>query len=99
MRNQSQCLLHVLKIEEDYMRDVVRCDKKAEFRINDRDYQVGDLIHFVRVDGTEYCSYFNLFRITHILNVREIIRNQSGKVEDYVVLSIEKLEDKIPSKY
>ena len=42
MRNQTQCLLHVLKIEEDYMRDVVRCDKKAEFRINDRDYQVGD---------------------------------------------------------
>ena len=48
MRNQTQCLLHVLKIEEDYMRDVVRCDKKAEFRINDRDYQVGDLIHFVK---------------------------------------------------
>ena len=99
MRNQSECLLHVLKIEENYMRDVVRCDKKAEFRINDRDYQVGDLIHFVKTDGTEYCSYFNLFRITHILNVREITRSQSGKVEDYVVLSIEKLENTPPNKY
>ena len=99
MRNQTQCLLHVLKIEENYMRDVVRCDKKAEFRINDRDYQVGDLIHFVQVDGTEFSSYFNLFRITHILNVREITRIESHKKEDYVVLSIEKLEEPALRKF
>lgn len=60
-------LLHVLKIETDYFREVRMGIKKAEFRINDRDYRVGDLIHFVNINGYE----FNDFKVDkELLNAR-----------------------------
>ena len=77
--------LHVLKIERNFF-DAVMCErKKAELRKDDREYKVGDLIHFVDTNGDEYeSSKFNLFIITHVLPCRSII----VEAEDYVVLSI-----------
>ena len=86
MRNKRK--LHVLKIEQRWYNAVMHEEKKAEFRINDRDYQVGDLIHFTDTNGEEYEESFNLFIITHILPVREVKIGESNKLEDYVVLSI-----------
>lgn len=85
MRNKRK--LHVLKIEQRWYQAVINGEKKAEFRINDRDYQEGDLIHFTDTNGEEYETNFNLFVITHILPVREV-RIGDGKLDDYVVLSI-----------
>ena len=89
MRNKPKT--HLLKIKPDYFREVMALRKKAEFRVNDRDYMVGDLIHFTDVEGCEYdeCSEYNLFIITHKLDVREVTLEQSEKLEDYVMLSIE----------
>ena len=39
--------LHELKIKDEYYEDIISGTKKAELRKNDRDYQVGDLIHFI----------------------------------------------------
>ena len=76
--------LHVLKIERNFF-DAVMCErKKAELRKDDREYKVGDLIHFVDTNGNEYENNFNLFFITHILPARSVI----VEAEDYVVLSI-----------
>ena len=76
--------LHVLKIERNFF-DAVMCErKKAELRKADRDYKVGDLIHFTDINGNEYDNNFNLFIITHVLPVRSVI----VEAEDYVVLSI-----------
>lgn len=88
MRNKQKT--HLLKIKPEYFREVMALRKKAEFRVNDRDYQVGDLIHFTDVEGCEYDGFnYNLFIITHKLDVREVTLEQSGKLEDYVMLSIE----------
>ena len=76
--------LHVLKIERSFYDAVVMENKKAELRKDDRDYKVGDLIHFTDINGNEYEGEFNLFVITHVLPARSII----VEAEDYVVLSI-----------
>ena len=76
--------LHVLKIERSFYDEVIMENKKAELRKADRDYKVGDLIHFTDVCGNEYSGEFNLFVITHVLPARSVI----VEAEDYVVLSI-----------
>lgn len=80
--------LHILKIQDRYFFVVDHSLKKAELRKNDRDFEVGDLIHFVRVNGEDFINNpDNVFQITHILeNVPEY-----GLDKDYVILSIEKL--------
>lgn len=76
--------LHVLKIERSFYGEVAIGRKKAELRKADRDYKVGDLIHFTDINGNEYDDTFNLFVITHVLPARSVI----VEAEDYVVLSI-----------
>jgi len=55
---------HKLKIEENYLRNLVSGKKKAEIRFNDRDYQVGDILRFLR-NSPGNPVYFN-FKITHV---------------------------------
>ena len=77
--------LHELKIKEDYFNAILRGDKTFELRKNDRDYKVGDLIHFVQVNGKEYSSYSrNLYRIAYILQDVP----QYGLDKDYCILGI-----------
>ena len=76
--------LHVLKIERNFYDAVVMGSKKAELRKDDRDYKVGDLIHFTDIKGDEYDGEFNLFVITHVLPARSVI----VEAQDYVILSI-----------
>ena len=45
--------LHELKIKHEYLVEIVLGNKTFELRKNDRDYQVGDLIHFVEVSNQE----------------------------------------------
>jgi len=73
-------ILHHLKIEPNYLKNLLDGSKKAEIRFNDRDYQVGDMIEFVdysKFDRPE--SVF--FTITHI-------HSGLGLKEGYVVLSV-----------
>ncbi len=73
---------HELKIEEIYLDNLISGVKKAEIRINDRDYQMGDILSFWHsLDEKTYC-----FRITHI-------HSGIGLKEEYVCLSVEREED------
>ena len=87
--------MHTLKIQEPFFYDVLTETKKAELRKNDRDFKVGDLIHFTDVDGYEYInakidvSCYTVFRITHILDASIVI--PSLKESEFVVLSIERV--------
>ena len=88
--------LHILKIKDEYFKEILRGNKTFELRKNDRDYQVGDLIHFVDIDGNNLIignpSYNEklVFQITYILqNVQEY-----GLDKDYCILAIKKLEIK-----
>lgn len=80
--------LHELKIKEKFFYDVRDGYKKAELRKDDRDYKVGDLIHFVDIHEKEFDVFEdNLYVITHILsNAKEY-----GLQDGYVILSIEKV--------
>ena len=80
--------LHVLKIERSYYIEVMGLNKKAELRINDRNFKLGDIVHFTDTDGEEYEGTFSLFKITHILEVSEVTNLPTA----YVMLSIEPVE-------
>lgn len=82
--------IHNLKIKAEYIDEVVKENKTFELRKNDRDYQVGDLIHFVDVDGNEFRQELNvprLFGISYVLKGCP----QYGLAEDYCIISIKKL--------
>lgn len=87
--------LHELKIKDEYFKEVLRENKTFELRKNDRDYQVGDLIHFKNIfnydnpDLNEFEGYENcVFQITYVLKNVE----QYGLDKDYCILAIKKLE-------
>ena len=87
--------LHILKIRSCYFSLVDNEIKKFEIRKDDRDYEEGDLIHFINISGEEDTyAYDNLFRITYILRDAE----EFGLNKDYCILSIEKLGDNINEK-
>lgn len=83
--------LHELKIKEDYFNAILKGDKTFELRKNDKNYQVSDLIHFIKTDGLEYSSGYSkyVYKITYILkDVPEY-----GLDKDYCILGIKKIGD------
>lgn len=77
--------LHVLKIKDEYYKEVRSGRKTFELREDDRNYQVGDLIHFVEVNGLEIDSESdNLYEITYVL--RDV--PQYGLPYGYAILAI-----------
>lgn len=79
--------VHSLKIEKNYLENLLSGRKKAEIRINDRDYQLGDVLEFY--DHTRALKQQDIpyvyFKITHI-------HSGLGMEGIYVVLSVEKVE-------
>lgn len=79
-------MLHELKLNKKYCGYVYWGVKKFEIRYNDRDYKVGDFIHFTAVNsegkpiehGINDCYY----KIEYILSDFE------GLAENYVALGI-----------
>ena len=77
---------HAIKIKEVYFKAVLSGEKTFEIRKNDRNYQVGDIIHFVPVD--DECGMIiphdpNAYRITYIFHGGEY-----GLEEGYCVFGI-----------
>ena len=81
--------LHILKIKDKYYQDLIRGRKSFELCKNDRDYKVGDLIHFVGINGEEY--NYNVYIIVYVLkDVPEY-----GLDKDYCILGIRNLINNI----
>jgi ASC-1-like (ASCH) protein len=74
---------HSLKIEPQYLQNLLDGKKRFEVRINDRDYQVGDELEFW---DSDYQGY-RIFKVLHI-------HSGLGMKENYVGLSVEQLEPK-----
>lgn len=78
---------HDLKILPEHFAAVVSGEKKAEFRLNDREFAVGDLLCLSEVKWTScYCGRtgnHTYVRITHITDLAEW-------APGYVMLSIER---------
>ncbi|ATM78953.1 hypothetical protein CRN79_25340 [Serratia fonticola] len=78
---------HDLKILPEHLAAVVSGEKKAEFRLNDREFAVGDLLRLSEVEWLGcYCGRtgnHTYVRITHITDLAEW-------APGYVMLSIER---------
>ena len=70
---------HTLKIDKEYLDNLLSGRKHCEIRYNDRDYQLHDTITFHDFKG-DY-----KFRITHV-------HSGLGMKEGYVALSVEKID-------
>lgn len=90
--------LHELKIKHEYLIEVDMGRKTFELRKNDRDYQVGDLIHFIDIkDEDKELNLWGaepsidkdaLYKITYVL--KEV--PEYGLDKDYCILGIKKLK-------
>lgn len=81
-------MIHYLKIERNYLERLVSGEKKAEIRINDRDYQLGDILKFLNPAdvGVGHEDFYLYFRITHI-------HSGLGLERYYVALSVERCKE------
>ena len=57
-----------LKIKPEYFIAVAQGRKTAELRLNDRDYQVNDIMILREFDGEKYTGHSVCAKITHILS-------------------------------
>jgi len=72
---------HKLKIQQEYLDNLVAGVKKVEIRINDRDYQSGDTLEFNDYSVHSKPKLYT-FKITHI-------HSGDGMNQNVVALSVE----------
>lgn len=74
--------IHYLKIKPEYYNLKMRNLKPWEIRNNDRNFQVGDLIHYISVDGTPIpTDENNLYKIVYVYFDAEL------KIENKVIFT------------
>lgn len=84
----------VLKILPEFFEEVVNGNKRAELRLNDRDYKVGDIYDLNEWDGKKFTGRGITIRITHIL------QGYKGLEGNYCMFSfVTKAEDCEKSDY
>ena len=78
---------HHLKIWPDYYKEVIEGCKKAEVRLNDRNFQVGDILLLQEYNPVRdyYTGNIVTVNVTHILPLKKILSLEAN----IVVLSIE----------
>lgn len=81
--------IHELKILPEYFGAVADGTKKAEYRYNDRDFKVGDVLVLKEWTCTGYTGRRACFKITHILE------GVYGLPEGWAILSIEPYKRRI----
>ncbi len=78
---------HSIKIEQKYLVRILTGEKLFEVRLNDRDYQVGDTLHFLPLENKDGVNAYDIrsplpeYKITYI-------HNFLGMADGYVVLGI-----------
>jgi ASC-1-like (ASCH) protein len=81
-------MIHKLKIRSRYLDDLISGKKKAEVRINDRNYQVGDMLEFDTTNPLQNPDIPNGIKVTfHITHIHKGI----GLARGYVMLSVERM--------
>ena len=89
-------MLHNLKIKQCYLMHILEGIKKFEVRLNDRDYQMGDTIHFLPLEDDNY----NVYKKYNIIPDYKIIytRNSVALKESYIILGIEPIDKEIKNE-
>lgn len=72
--------IHNKKILDKFFKAKRQGTKLFEFRKNDCNYQVGDLIHYIKTDGSEYLrsGKDNLYRIIYLITSEDFNDIPSG---------------------
>ena len=78
----NQKIIHELKIAPEYFEKVLSKEKNFEFRYNDRNYQVGDILKLKEYHDNKYTGRETSVKITYILQDFE------GLQPNYAILSI-----------
>lgn len=77
-------MTHDLKTFPDYFGAVLSGKKPFEVRLNDRDYQVGDVLHLMEYfKDTDSYGMDDFFDVTYILKDKEFVK------DGYVIMSIQ----------
>lgn len=63
---------HELKLHTKYFNDVKYGIKKFEVRINDRGFELGDVLILREWDGEEYTGWEVVKIVTYIIDLKEI---------------------------
>lgn len=75
-------MIHTVKIETKYLLRILDNEKPFDVRLNDRDYQTGDILHFEEVREDDMCKNCSQRRkITYV-------HSGLGMKEGYVVLGL-----------
>ena len=84
-------MIHRLKIQPQYLNNLICGLKKSEIRLNDRDYQTGDVLEFderdpllEHVETADTEDEYIRFKVTHL-------HHGLGLQPGYVVLSVERI--------
>lgn len=72
---------HNIKIKPKYFTDVKNKLKTFEYRVNDRDYKVGDILNLQEYENDRYTGYVLQVEVTYILKDEYVNEN-------YVIMSI-----------
>lgn len=69
IQNLNYPRIHRLKIHDKYYRAILKGTKNFEVRLNDRNYQVGDVIEFIVINDSKLTIYTpnTRYMITYIL--------------------------------
>ncbi len=83
-----------LKITPDFYEEVIKGNKRAELRVNDRNYKVGKVYNLAEYDGNDFTGRKIQIRITHILEMYK------GLTSNYCMFSfVTKPEEKQLEEY
>lgn len=79
--------IHELKIAPKYYKEVLAGFKKVEVRLNDRDYQVGDVLFL-----NEWSRVTKRYTGGQVRRkITQVYKDLPGLKQDYVLLQIEKI--------
>nr|DAT48351.1 MAG TPA: activating signal cointegrator [Caudoviricetes sp.] len=80
--------IHKLKINPVHFIGVMNGSKTAEFRINDRNFQLGDILELCEFERGEFTGWEVHARVSDVTDVTPYIYKQECDFTQYVMLSI-----------
>lgn len=80
--------IHKLKIAPVHFIGVMNGTKTAEFRINDRNFQLGDILELCEFERGEFTGWEVHARVSDVTDVTPYIYKQECDFTQYVMLSI-----------
>ncbi len=83
-------MIHDIKIKQCYLIHILEGRKTFEVRFNDRDYQVGDELHFLPLVDENYDVYKLKSPIPNFMVT--YINHDYGMKDGYVVLGIKQIK-------